>query len=99
MNTAVYISIMAVVTYLIRSVPFMLFKEKLKSHFFIIFFDYIPYAVLGAMTIPWIFDYGKNPICALFALICAVILAFFNRPLITVAILSCAAAFAAGLVF
>ncbi|MBQ6907222.1 MAG: AzlD domain-containing protein, partial [Clostridia bacterium] len=47
MNTAVYISIMAVVTYLIRSVPFMLFKEKLKSHFFIIFFDYIPYAVLG----------------------------------------------------
>ena len=46
----VYIAVMAVVTYLIRMLPFTLFRKEIKSAFFRSFLAYVPYAVLGAMT-------------------------------------------------
>ncbi len=99
MKPLLYIFIMALVTYLIRAIPFTLFKKKITSPFFKKFFDFIPYAVLGAMTIPWMFDYGKNPICATVGLVVAIILAYFNRSLIVVAMSACASAFLAGFIF
>ena len=50
-----YIAVMAVVTYLIRMIPFTLFRKEIKSTFFRSFLAYVPYAVLGAMTFPSIF--------------------------------------------
>ncbi|MBQ8884730.1 MAG: AzlD domain-containing protein, partial [Oscillospiraceae bacterium] len=55
MKVAVYILVMAGVTYLIRMLPFTLFRKKIKSKFLQSFLYYIPYAVLSAMTIPAIF--------------------------------------------
>ena len=52
MKLFVYIAVMAGVTYLIRVIPFTLFRKKIKSPFFSSFLYYIPYAVLSAMTIP-----------------------------------------------
>ena len=46
---------MAGVTYLVRAVPFVLFKKKIESEFFQSFLYYVPYAVLGAMTFPAVF--------------------------------------------
>ena len=59
MSLAIYILVMAGVTYLIRMVPFTLFRGKIRSRFFRSFLHYIPYAVLSAMTIPAIF-YSTN---------------------------------------
>ena len=56
MKTFVYIAVMAGVTYLIRMIPFTLFRKKIQSPFFRSFLYYIPYAVLSAMTIPAIFS-------------------------------------------
>ena len=49
------IFVMAFVTYLIRMIPFTLFRKEIKSNFIKSLLYYLPYAVLSAMTIPAIF--------------------------------------------
>ena len=51
MSIAIYIAVMALVTYLIRMLPFTLFRRKINSRFIRSFLYYIPYAVLAAMTL------------------------------------------------
>ena len=97
MTVAVYIAVMAVVTYLIRMVPFAFFGKKIKSRFFRSFLYYIPYAVLSAMTIPAIFYSTGNIWTAIAGTAVAVLLAFFEMPLIVVAIAAAGTAFVCGL--
>ena len=44
--------VMALTTYLVRMIPFTLFRKKLEKPSIKAFFDYIPYTVLSAMTFP-----------------------------------------------
>lgn len=98
MNQAVfYIIVMAVVTYLIRMLPFTLVRKKIKSRFFRSLMYYIPYAVLAAMTIPAIFSATGNLTTALVGTAVAFITGWLNLPLIAVALLAAGAAFATGL--
>ena len=90
-----YLLVMALVTYLVRAVPFILFRNKIKNRFVRSFLHYIPYAVLSAMTIPAIFTATDNIWSALAGLAAALVMAFFEKGLVTVAITSCAAVFAA----
>ena len=96
MSTAVYIAVMAGVTYLIRMIPFAFFGRKIKSRFFRSFLYYIPYAVLSAMTLPAIFYSTGNIYTAIAGTAVAVALAFFEMPLIVVAIAAAGAAFVTG---
>ena len=59
-NYWVLLLVMAVTTYLIRSLPFAAFRFKIKSRFARDFLYYVPYAVLGAMTVPYIFYATDN---------------------------------------
>lgn len=86
MSLIIYIAVMAGVTYLIRMIPFTFFRRKIKSRFFRSFLYYIPYAVLSAMTIPAIFYCTGNIITAAAGTVVAVILAYFDLPLIVVAL-------------
>lgn len=97
MNIALYIAVMAVVTYLIRMIPFAFFRKKIKSCFFRSFLYYIPYAVLSAMTIPAIFYSTGNIVTAIVGTVTAFVLSYFNLPLIVVALSATATAFIAGL--
>lgn len=45
MKFAVYLFAMALVTYLIRMLPLVLVKKKIKDKFILSFLYYIPYAV------------------------------------------------------
>ncbi len=94
-NITVYIAVMAGVTYLIRMLPFVIFRKKIESKFIKDLLYYVPYAVLGAMTIPAVFYSTGSIISAVAGLIVAVILAFRNKSLITVAVAACVAAYAA----
>lgn len=98
MSVAVYIAVMAGVTYLIRMIPFTFFGKKIKSRFFRSFLYYIPYAVLSAMTIPAIFYSTGNIYTAIAGTAVAVILAFLEMPLIVVAIVAAGSAFLLGLI-
>ena len=51
----IYLAIMAGVTYLVRMLPFVLVRGRIKSRFFRSFLYYVPYSVLTVMTIPAIF--------------------------------------------
>lgn len=97
MSVAVYIAVMAGVTYLIRVIPFAFFRKKIRSRFLRSFLYYIPYAVLSAMTIPAIFYSTGSMVTAVAGTVVAVVLAYFNLPLIAVALAASGAAFIAGL--
>lgn len=97
MSVAVYIMVMAGVTYLIRMIPFTFFRKKIKSGFFRSFLYYIPYAVLSAMTLPAIFYSTGNIITAAAGTIAAVVLAYFDLPLIVVALAASGTAFITGM--
>lgn len=99
MSTAVYIAVMAGVTYLIRLIPFTLFCKKITSPYFRSFLYYIPYAVLSAMTIPAIFSSTGSLTTAIAGTAAAVVLAYLGKPLILVALAASAAALAAGVLF
>ena len=97
MTVAVYIIVMAV-TYIIRMVPFTFFRKKIESRFVRSFLKYIPYAVLSAMTIPAIFSSTGNVVTSVVGTVVAVVLAFFDQPLIVVALAASLAAFLTGFI-
>ncbi len=99
MSIAIYIGVMALVTYLIRMLPFTLFRKKISSRFIRSFLYYIPYAVLAAMTIPAIFYATGNVLTSAIGAVVAVVLAYFRLPLIVVALAASAAALLTGFVF
>lgn len=97
MTLLIYIAVMAGVTYLIRMIPFTLFRRKIKSRFIQSVLYYIPYAVLSAMTFPSIFYSTGNTVTAIIGTIVAIILAYFKLPLTIVALAACVSAFISGL--
>ncbi len=98
MSIAIYIAVMAGVTYLIRMIPFTFFTKKIKSKFIKSFLYYVPYAVLSAMTFPAIFYSTGNTVTAAVGTAVALLLAYFNLPLIAVALSASAAAFVTGFI-
>ena len=94
----IYLIIMAVSTYLIRVIPFVLVKRQIENVYIRSFLHYIPYAVLTAMTIPAIFVATSSIFSAVAGFIVAVILAVRNKSLTTVALFSCLAVYVVELV-
>jgi len=88
-----YLLVMAGVTYLIRMLPLTLFRQKITSPFIRSFLAYVPYAVLAAMTIPEIFYSTGNTLTALIGLVVALVLAWMEKGLLTVALCACAAVY------
>lgn len=85
------ILVMALVTYIPRVLPLTLMRKKVESPFVRSFLFYMPYAVLGAMTFPAILYSTATPWSALAGLIVALLLAFFRKGLLIVALSSTAA--------
>ncbi|MCI8388570.1 MAG: AzlD domain-containing protein [Clostridiales bacterium] len=88
-NIIIYILVMALVTYLTRMIPMALVKGKIESRFVKSFIYYVPYAVLSAMTIPAIFYSTADTLSAVVGFIAAIVVAFFGRSLLTVALSAC----------
>lgn len=60
-----YIAVMAGTTYLIRALPMLLVRRKIKSRFVQSFLYYVPYAVLAAMTVPAILESTASAVSAM----------------------------------
>ena len=80
-----YLAVMAITTYLIRMSPLVLCKKKITNVFIKSFLYYIPYAVLGAMTIPAIFFSTGSIFSAIAGFVVALILSWKEKSLLTVA--------------
>lgn len=91
----VYILVMALVTYLIRVIPLTVFRKKIENRYVQSFLYYVPYTCLTAMTFPAILYATESVWSALAGVAVAVLLAFYNKSLVTVAAFACAAVFVA----
>ena len=98
LNMFFMILAMAFVTYFIRMIPLVFFTKKIRSRYILSVLFYIPYAVLSAMTFPFIFYSTGNIYTALIGTVVAVVLALFKRSLLTVAIFSCLSVFLCGFI-
>ena len=92
-NIFLYIFVMALVTYLIRMLPLVLFKKEITSPFIKSFLYYVPYACLAAMTFPAILGSTSCLISAIVGFIVAAVLAFFKRSMIIVSLCACGVVF------
>lgn len=86
MNIYIYIFAMALVTYLIRVIPLTVFTGKIKSQFVLSFLHYVPYTCLTVMTVPAIFSSTSSIISAVAGFSVAVVLGYFKKGLVTVAL-------------
>lgn len=91
------ILVMAGITYLIRMLPLVFFRKKIRSKYLLSVLYYIPYAVLSAMTFPYVLYCTGNLITAIVGTIVAIVAALSKRSLIVVAVLACVAVFVTGL--
>lgn len=91
----IYLAVMAGVTYLIRAVPFALCQNKVKNRFIQSFLYYVPYAVLAAMTFPAVIYSADGIIPGIAGTAAGLLFAYNRKSLLTVAVVSCATAFAA----
>lgn len=90
--------VMAVTTYLVRMIPFALFRRKLTNPKVKAFFDFIPYTVLSAMTFPAILYSTGSVVTAVCGLAVALALSFMEKSLLVVAIGSCIASLIAEVI-
>lgn len=93
------VAIMAVITYLTRVLTMVLFRKKITNRFVHSFLNYLPFAVLAAMVFPSIFFSTASLVSAILGTVVALILAFFKRGLLIVAISSTLAVFLTELLF
>ena len=85
-----YLLATAGVTYLIRMVPLVLVRGKIRNRFLLSFLYYVPYAVLTVMTVPAIFYATQSPISAAVGFGIALLTAYFEKSLLFVAASACA---------
>jgi len=97
MNFYVYLLTTAGVTYLVRMLPLVLMKGRIRNRFLLSFLHYIPYAVLSVMTIPAIFSATGDLRTAAAGFVTALVLAWRGRSLLTVAAAACTAVLLAEL--
>ena len=92
-NTWLYILIMAVVIYAIRSLPLTLIRKPIRSVFVQSFLYYVPYVTLAVMTFPAIMEATQSPIAGLAALVVGIVAAWSGMSLLKVAVACCAIVF------
>lgn len=96
-NIYIYIAVMVIVTYLIRALPLTLIHKDINNQFFKSFLYYIPYVTLAAMVFPDILTCSGNMISSTVGFIVALLLAYKEKSLITVALFSCIAVYLTNL--
>ncbi len=99
MYNYICMGILFLVTYIPRALPLALFKRKIENRYIRSFLFYVPYAVLAAMTFPFIFYFIPEWWIALIGTIVALTLAFFRQKLIVVALTSVLVVFILLLIF
>jgi len=88
---------MAAVTYLIRALPLTLIRRQITNPFVKSFLYYVPYATLAAMTFPAILFSTSGILSAAAGFGTALVLAYREKSLLTVACCACVVVFAVEL--
>ena len=92
-ETYIYITVMAVVTYLIRVLPLTLIRREIKNVTLRSFLYYVPYVTLSVMTFPAMMEATNSQWSGLAAFVAAVALAWRGFSLFNVAVAACVLVF------
>lgn len=98
-NTYIYILVMAVVTYIVRVIPLIFFKNEIKSVFIKSFLHYVPYVTLSVMTFPAIITASGNSLWGVIGFAVAIIVSLIKGSLPLVASCCCLAVYISSLIF
>ena len=85
----VYILVIALVTFLVRALPFLLIRRPIQNPRPRAFLDVVPYATLAAMAVPDILFSTGHLASGLLGFVTAVVVAFLDGGLIKVAGAAC----------
>lgn len=91
--------LMALVTYLPRVLPLVLFRKEITSPFIKSFLHYVPFAVLASLTFPDIFYSTGKLSTALCGTLVAIFLAYKKQGLVVVALGAIFTVFLTGFIF
>ena len=97
-NVYVYIAVMAIVTYLIRTLPLTLVRREIKNVYIRSFLYYVPYVTLSVMTFPSMMDATNSQWSGLAALVVGLVLAWRGASLFKVAVAACAVVYVLELI-
>ncbi len=89
---------MALVTYLIRALPLVFIRRQINSTFIRSFLYYVPYSVLTVMTFPAVIYSTGHIVSAAVGTAVALVLSYFRKPLLPVALASAGSVLAAEIV-
>lgn len=97
-NAFLAVILMALVTYIPRVLPIALFRKEIKSTYVKSFLQYVPYAVLGALTFPDIFSSTGSLATAILGTLMALYLSYREKSLVVVALGSILTVYLSGLI-
>lgn len=96
MKVLISIIVMAVVTYIPRVFPLVVFRRPINNVYIRSFLHYVPYAVLSALTFPSILWSTGSVVTAAAGTLTAILLAYFEQSLVVVAVAAVLVVYAAG---
>lgn len=97
-NPYIYIIVMALVTYAIRTLPLTLVRREIKNIYIRSFLYYVPYVTLSVMTFPSIMEATGSQWSGLAALAVGMFLAWKGASLFLVSVACCAVVFGLELI-
>lgn len=96
MKALISVIVMAVVTYIPRVFPLVIFRRPINNIYIRSFLYYVPYAVLAALTFPSIFWSTGSVVTAVAGTLTAIMLAYFEQSLVVVAVAAILVVYAVG---
>lgn len=89
----IYIAIMAIATYAIRTLPQLVLQRPIHNRFMRSFLYYVPYVALAVMTFPAIISTTQTPLAGAAALAVGIIFSWMGAGLIPVSLSCCLTVF------
>lgn len=98
-NIYIHIAVMAISTYLVRSLPMTIIRGEIKNTFLKSFLHYVPFATIASMIIPDAFHCTASMGSAIVGIIVALYFSYKEKDLIMVCLFACLAVYFSDLVF
>ena len=92
-NIYIYMAVMILVTFLIRTLPLTLIRKQITNRFLRSFLYYVPYVTLAVMTFPAVIEAARSKIAGAAALGVGVFMAWLGAGLFPVAVACCVVVF------
>ena len=96
MKALISVIVMAVVTYIPRVFPLVVFRRPINNIYIRSFLYYVPYSVLAALTFPSIVCSTGSVVTAVAGTLTAIMLAYFEQSLVVVAVAAILVVYAVG---